>query len=142
MSSPYSKQITAESLATVVTRQKRNKGGPFTLTSAVSGVGYTFIIDRTPYSNTWFTHIHVEMALGHFLYLGTYFKGAIKRYGSSNNTDAAIAICYVLKKIEENKFNLLSEQLIIKHLGKCLVCGKPLTEASSVETGMGPICIL
>jgi hypothetical protein len=37
--------------------------------------------------------------------------------------------------------NNLPTNLLILHHGSCSVCGRPLTDAESLETGIGPICL-
>ena len=75
-----------------------------------------------------------------FEYIGTYFKGAIRRKGSSITTPSAQAIAFVLNKVEEQRFALLDEKMDLMHKGSCLVCGRTLTDANSIESGLGPIC--
>jgi hypothetical protein len=72
--------------------------------------------------------------------LGTYYNGAIRHKGELVNTPSAIAIAYVLAKVELMVFNALDNQIDIMHTGNCLVCGKTLTDANSIEIGLGPIC--
>jgi hypothetical protein len=36
----------------------------------------------------------------------------------------------------------LDNQIDMFHLGKCLACGRPLTDAESIKAGLGPVCML
>jgi hypothetical protein len=51
-----------------------------------------------------------------------------------------MAIAYVLGKAETKNFGLLDSLVEVMHTGNCLVCGKTLTDAKSIEFGLGPIC--
>jgi len=39
-----------------------------------------------------------------------------------------------------NNFDNLNQSVDIFHLGKCLKCGKTLTDSNSIEVGFGPVC--
>ena len=45
-----------------------------------------------------------------------------------------------LRKIEQGKFDLLNDNIEFFHLGKCLRCGKTLTDQESINIGLGPVC--
>lgn len=44
---------------------------------------------------------------------------------------------WALKKIQEGQF---PEGYKAEHIGRCAVCGRPLTTPASLESGIGPIC--
>jgi hypothetical protein len=56
------------------------------------------------------------------------------------NIPTATAIAWVLSKVEEEKFDLLNENVEISHTGSCLRCGRVLTDGQSIERGLGPTC--
>lgn len=120
---------------------KKNIGAEFTIRSRQSGKDFTYKIQRSPFKGQWYTHIFIEKEYLHFDYLGMYVNGSIVRKGVGKIvTPAAIAIAWVLLKVEENKFNLLDQSIDLFHLGCCLRCGKTLTDAESIEIGLGPVC--
>jgi hypothetical protein len=135
-----SHKISSSALFEVINRKANNKGADFTIKSIKTGKDYTYKISRSQYKDNWYTHIKVETEYLKFVRLGTYYNGAIRHKGELVNTPSAIAIAYVLAKVELMVFNALDNQIDIMHTGNCLVCGKTLTDANSIEIGLGPIC--
>ena len=133
-------KISSTSLASVINSEKNNSGADFTLKSLATGKEYTYKIARKEFKGAWYTHVSVEIGYLDFQYLGVYFKGAIRRKGAQITTPSANAIAFVLDKVEQQKFALLDEKMDLMHKGSCLVCGRTLTDANSIETGLGPIC--
>lgn len=133
-------KISASALSFVLSREKNNSGADFTIKSLATSKDYTYQISRKKYKDNWYTHVSVEMGYLNFVYLGTYFKGAIRKKGSVIDTPSALAIAWVLSKVEQNKIELLDSSVDIMHKGACLVCGATLTDAFSIETGLGPVC--
>lgn len=133
-------KITAETLYRVITREANNNGADFTIRSVKTGKDYTYKICRSEYNGKWYTHIKVETEYLKFVRLGTYFGGAIRNKGAIVDSPSAVAIAWVLQKVELEKFTLLAESVEIMHTGNCLVCGKALTDANSIEIGLGPVC--
>lgn len=135
-----SHKISSIALASVLNSQKNNSGADFTLKSLATGKDFTYKIARKQFKGKFYTHVSVEVGYLQFEYLGTYFAGAIRRKGSQITTPSAVAIAYVLGKVEEQKFASLDEKMDLMHTGSCLVCGRALTDAQSIESGLGPIC--
>lgn len=132
--------IKAESLNFVINAEKNNKGADFTIKSLVTGKDYTYAISRSRFNGKWYTHVKVEQEYQRYVRLGSYFKGKIYNKGAVVETPSAVAIAWVLAKVEEGKFDLLNEKVEVMHTGCCLRCGKTLTDATSIEVGLGPIC--
>ena len=135
-----SHKISSTTLASVINSEKNNSGADFTLKSIATGKDYTYKIARKEFKGNWYTHISVEVGYLDFQYLGTYFSGAIRRKGAPITTVSAQAIAYVLLAVEGQKFAFLDEKMDLMHKGSCLVCGRTLTDANSIETGLGPVC--
>ena len=135
-----SHKISSIALASVLNNEKNNSGADFTLKSLATGKDYTYKIARKEFKGKFYTHVSVEMGYLQFQYLGTYFAGAIRRKGAPITTPSASAIAFVLGKVEERKFAFLDEKMDLMHKGSCLVCGRTLTDAQSIESGLGPIC--
>ena len=135
-----SHKISSTALSSVINSEKNNSGADFTLKSLATSKDYTYKIARKEFKGNWYTHISVEVGYLNFEYIGTYFGGAIRRKGAPITTQSAQAIAFVLKKVEEQKFAILDEKMDLMHKGSCLVCGRTLTDANSIETGLGPVC--
>jgi hypothetical protein len=112
----------------------------FTVKSKLTGKDYTFKIKKCKYNNKFYIHCYVETRYLNFLYLGCYFNGKIIRNKKFNECNAAVSIAYILNKVEKNDFNYLNESIEIMHCGKCLCCGRKLTDALSIERGFGESC--
>jgi hypothetical protein len=132
--------ISSENLLEVINRQKNNNGADFTIRSKRTGKDYTYSISRSLYNGNWYTHVKVETEYLKFVRLGTYFNGSIRHKGKVVDCPSAIAIAYVLAKVELKSFTLLDTMVEVMHTGKCLVCSKTLTDADSIAFGLGPIC--
>ena len=139
-SSIMSHIISSSALYEVISREKNNKGADFTIKSLKTGKDYTYSISRSLYNGNWYTHIKVETEYLKFVRLGTYFNGAIRHKGSVVDSPSAVAIGYILAKVEAKAFDFLDSAVEVMHTGSCLVCGKTLTDADSIAFGLGPIC--
>jgi hypothetical protein len=133
-------KISSESLKDVVVREKKSPGGVFTVKSKKTGKEYSYKIGRAEYNGHWFTHVRVEAGTQRFKYLGWYEKGKLVRSGKDVITPSAVAIAAVLKMVELRKFDWLDEKMELYHEGKCLTCGRPLTDSESIKRGIGPVC--
>ena len=134
-----SHKISSKALEFVITNEKKNSGADFTIKSIATGKDYTYQIGRKKYKDVWYTHVSVEMGYLNFVYMGTYFKGGIFRKGKVS-TPAADAIAFVLQAVEMGRFEYLDAKMDIMHKGACVLCGAVLTDAVSIESGLGPVC--
>lgn len=132
--------ISSTTLNSVIKAEKNNNGASFVIKSLTTGKDYTYTITRSKFNDKWYTHISVETGYLNFKRIGTYFNGKIYNKGVVINTPSAIAISWVLRKVEEGNFTLLDQNVEITHTGGCLRCGKPLTDANSIGRGLGPTC--
>ncbi len=132
--------ISSTALEMVIKAEKNNKGADFTIKSVATGKDYTYAISRSQFKGKWYTHIKVETGYQQWTRLGSYFGGKVFNKGQVVSTPSAVAISWVLAKVEEGKFDLLDEKVNVMHTGCCLRCGRPLTDANSIEIGLGPIC--
>jgi hypothetical protein len=132
--------IDPAALRAVLTSQKNNHGAEFTTVSKKTGKDYTFKLSRSEYKGKWYTHVRVEVQYQEYKYLGSYFNGRIYHKGQTVLTDAAVAIAWILERVEGQRFEVLAANVEVFHLGACLKCGKTLTDATSIEIGLGPIC--
>ena len=133
-------KINSQSLTAILTSEKNNKGAAFTVKSKRTGKDYTYKIKRSEYNGVWYTHIYVETTYLKFTHLGVYFNGIITKNKKVVDSPSAIAIAFVLHKTSREQFEYLNDNVDIMHLGSCIKCGKTLTDAQSIENGLGPIC--
>lgn len=132
--------ISSVALNSVLYSEKNNKGAEFTIRSLRTGKDFTYRIKRTEFQNKWYTHIYVEAGYMSFKRLGHYINGKIWNKKRPVESISAIAIGFVLDKVERKQFAYLDKNIELMHLGKCLCCGRALTDAHSIEIGLGPIC--
>ena len=134
-----SHSISSRSMANLFVN-KNIKGGKFTIKSIKSGKDFTYSISRSEFKGNWYTHVKVETEYLKFKRIGTYFNGRITNKRQLVDTPSAKAIAFVLKAVEEKRFDYLDSVMLTYHLGSCIRCGKTLTDATSIEYGLGPIC--
>jgi hypothetical protein len=132
--------INAETILEVIKANTTSKGGLFTIKSKKTQKDYTYKINRVEYKGKWYSHIFVETGYMLFLYLGFYSNGVIINKGKENNLPSAKAISYVLNCIDNNKLEYINTNVEFYHLGKCIKCGKTLTDSNSIKAGLGPYC--
>lgn len=140
-------KISAQNLSSFIdTNNKRLNGAPFTIRSKKTGKDYTFKISQIPFMGKNYLHIKVETEYLNFRYMGYYREGLIFRKNKTTKktesveTPASKAISWFLRQLKANQLNILESSVDIFHLGKCLKCGKPLTDSVSIENGIGPVC--
>ena len=133
--------ISSSALVSVIGAEKNNSGADFTIKSLATGKDYTYAISRSEFKGKWYTHIKVETGYLEFKRLGSYFNGKIYQKGQVVETPSAVAIGFVLKKVEEGKIEFLDANVEVMHKGCCLRCGRTLTDAQSIERGLGPVCV-
>jgi hypothetical protein len=133
-------KISSEALLNVINREKNNSGADFTIKSLATGRDFTYNISRSEWKGKWYTHVSVETQYLDFKYLGSYFKGKIYRKGGIVKTNSAEAIAFILNWVEKGKFEWLDAHMDVMHTGHCLCCGRVLTDATSIERGLGPVC--
>lgn len=121
-------------------RKKNNNGGIIVIRSKKTNRDFTFKVNRSQFGVNWYTHVKVEVAYDSFERLGSYFKGAIWAKRQIVKGDAAAAISWLLKNVEDGKYEKVDRLVDIMNEGSCVVCGKKLTDATSIEMGVGPVC--
>lgn len=120
--------------------EKSNNGGLFTVKSLATNKDYTFKVATKKWKEKMYTHVSVETGYLEFTYLGTYFNGKIYSKNGKGNTPSALAIAFVLDKIQSKQFDWLDKKVAIMHLGCCVRCGRTLTDANSIARGLGSEC--
>lgn len=138
-----SKQVPASSLISIVKEAaKQLNGAPFTVRSKKTGKDYTFKIKQSEYNGKHYVHAYVETEYMNFIHLGFYDgRGGLIKKGSKVASPSATAISWILDKVYAKATEVLEANLEVFHLGNCMVCGKKLTDANSIERGIGPKCL-
>ena len=133
--------VSSLTLLSVIKAETNNNGAPFTVKSKSTGKDYTYRIGRKfgTKKQAWYTNVYVEQGYLNFVYLGQYFNGNIWNRGIIS-TPSAKAIAHVLLNVETGHTDLLDQQMETMHSGQCMRCGRPLTDAISIERGLGPTC--
>jgi hypothetical protein len=132
--------IPATSLKSIFLSEKQSNGAPITIKSKVSGKDYTFKLANKLFNEHRYLHVRVETGYLDFTHIGYYRNGAIIKKGKEITTPSAVAISWVLRNLERDRMDILDSQIEVMHAGKCIKCGKTLTDAESIEIGLGPIC--
>lgn len=134
------KTIIASETLSAIFGDKQNNGGEFTVVSKKTNKDFTFKVANKSWKGVTYTHVSVETEYLNFKYLGTFFNGKIFHKRQVINSPSALAIAWLLCKVQENKFDLLDESVEILHLGNCIRCGRTLTDAESIKRGLGSEC--
>lgn len=123
---------------------KTLSGAPFTVRSKKTQKDFTFKVKQSTFMGKPYLHIFVETQYLNFKYLGMFADGNIVRKvdGKRKPVDSpsAQAIAWVFRQIKSMKAKILKDNIEVFHIGKCLKCGRTLTDATSIETGFGPVC--
>ena len=102
---------------------------------------FTFKVKKSSFKDKHYTHVYVEQGYLQFVYLGFYWEGKIyKKGGIEVKTPAAVSFAWIFRMVEINKLQKLEENVEFYHTGKCCKCGKTLTDALSIQLGLGPQC--
>lgn len=133
--------VNPDSLSAILNVEKNKTSSPITIRSKKTGKDFTFKISRSEYQGYWYTHIKIERG-GYldFSHIGTYYDGQIHKNKEVVDTDGAKAIAWVLRNVELKRVNKVSEGVEVMHSGHCMACGRELTDAESIERGVGPVC--
>jgi hypothetical protein len=132
--------ISPSAIQILLRDKKESNGAPITVKSKVSGKDYTFKLARKFFNGREYLHVKVETQYMNFKYLGYYQSGRIVKKGKEVISPSATAIGWVLRNIDNNRLGVVEAGVKIMHIGKCIKCGKTLTDAESIEIGLGPIC--
>ncbi len=144
---PAQNPMPASSLIHIVSEEtKKLNGAAFTVRSKRTEKDFTFKISQSVFRDVRYFHIKVETmvhgTLG-FEYLG-YFRSdngkLFKKGGVPVESPSAIAIAWVLRMAFAKNTEALDANVEAFNLGSCCVCGKRLSDARSLEIGIGPVC--
>ncbi len=132
--------VPTEALLSLIQGDTQSNGGEFTALSKKTGKDYTYKVSRKKFNERWYTHIKVEVGYLDWLYLGFFKEGKVVRKGQEIETPSAKGIAWILNNIQIGNYQAVESQVEVMHLGKCLRCGRPLTDSDSITIGFGPVC--
>lgn len=117
------------------------KGAPITIRTA-KGVDYTYKIQTKEFKGKMYTHVWIEFGYLEFRYLGCFntYNGKIYRKKTEVQGQSAALISWVLFNAKAQRFELINRNVEFMHLGQCFRCGRALSDAVSIEYGMGSTC--
>lgn len=128
-------------LLSILESSKNVKKSIFTLRSLKSNKDMTFKIIKKKYNDILYTHVYVEIKYLEFKYLGFYgTDGNIHKGGKVVESISAKAISWLIRNLLSKKIEKINNSLELFHLGKCVCCGRTLTDANSILSGIGPSC--
>ena len=127
-------------IAEAVLKGETVKNAIFTAKSIPTGKDYTFKMHKSTWKDRTYLHIYVETQYLDFKYMGYYRSGDVMLKGKKIDTPAAQAIAWIFRNLEKGKYDRVSSQVEFYHIGKCVRCGRTLTDSDSIELGLGPTC--
>lgn len=133
-------QIDPQSLQILFNGEIEVKNSYVTICSKKTGKDFTYCLSKSFFNGRPYLHVKVEKNYLDFDRLGTFNGRILTKKGQAIETTSAKAIAWVLGKVVKGQFDVLNESVEIFHLGKCLKCGRILTDIESIKTGLGPHC--
>lgn len=130
----------SDSILTLIQTETEFKGSPFTVKSKETEKDYTFKLSKTFFKNHYYLNVYVETQYMVFKHLGVYKHGKLLKKGSLVNTPSALAIEWVLRNLDMKRSDMVEKNVTFTHLGKCIKCGRTLTDFESIQSGLGPVC--
>lgn len=138
-------KINPSNLANLIHNEaKKLSGAAFTVKSKMTGKEFTYKISNVFWKGYNYLHVKVEKEYLNFAYMGYYREGNV--FQKQNNvatkidTPARDAISWILRQLYKGNISGLDSNIEVYHLGKCLRCGKTLTDSESIQRGFGPVC--
>jgi hypothetical protein len=129
-----------ESLLYVINSDKNIKSSMFTIKSRKTQKDFTFKLVKKTFHDKQYLHIYVEVNYMQFKYVGFYWEGKIYRSHKEVTSISAKVASWLFRQLQKQKMQELKQNVELFHLGKCLCCGRTLTDAESIEAGIGPKC--
>lgn len=115
-----------------------------TAKSKLTGVSFTFKFKlNRPKTLAWVSVLSGPDNQNDYTYVGVLKDGM---YGHSQKSDyptdapSVKALRYIFTTLSKNDFPKLDSTVEFWHAGYCAVCGKLLTDATSIQLGVGPKC--
>lgn len=120
--------------------ESNTMNGIFTAQSKVTGKDFTYKIKQSEFKGRIYTHVFIENNYLEFKHIGIFENGKIIKKRNVVNTISAQGASWILSNVLKGEFERLNENVELLHLGKCLKCNRTLTDAHSIEVGLGSVC--
>ena len=118
-----------------------------TLKSAASGVHFTFKIDKAKDADLFFAKVLTgsdNSWNGDWMFIGTIrpmsHTGGFQLNAGKKGRQSAISFKALQFTLNCLRAEQIPNMLEIWHEGQCGMCRKPLTDPTSIELGLGPVC--
>jgi hypothetical protein len=134
MKNPIQPQVIKTALETL------SMNGVFTAISKITGKDFTYKIKQSEFKGRNYTHVFVEQGYLEFKHIGMFANGTIIKKRNEVVTTTAKGIAWILNRLVKSQFEQLNSNVELLHLGKCVKCNRTLTDAHSIEVGMGSTC--
>lgn len=133
-------QLPISSIVELLKSEKKSSS-IVTIKSKKTGKDFTFKIVRKIHKEKLYTHIYVETGYLEFRYLGFYDGQNIIRQHQIQENLSSKSISWCLNHLKsEEEIKKLEMLTTWYHTGHCIKCNKILTDAKSIELGIGPKC--
>lgn len=123
---------------------KEDVSGKFVVTSLRTREDYTYKIKAKKKGESYFIDILIESGYNSFKKVGYWYDGKVTMLSHLNSgiviNFAINGAEWFLKYMMKKDFDYILQKTKVEHTGTCLKCGRELTDAASIEYGMGPIC--
>jgi hypothetical protein len=129
--------------ADVTTRFMLAGNAHVTFQSARTGTRFTYrVVEATAARSASVTHfVHVLTGPDHYEYLGCLYERRMYRHGRrsrvGSNAPSAVAFAWCWARLSAGH---MPAALGVWHEGRCGACGRRLTDPTSIELGLGPVC--
>ena len=129
-----------EVVAGLIKLDENFPGGAFTLVSKNTGKQFTYKLRKKLWLGVYYIHCFAMNRYLEFEYLGYYKDGKIIHKRALNDSIKAKGLEWLIKQIKHGKTAQIEEKSEILHLGKCLKCGRKLTDSERIKLGLGSYC--
>lgn len=108
-----------------------------------TGTDNTYYITGRNYKDNYFINIAYETDYNSFDNCAFYLNDKTFMLNRYKHTSSLIirGAYWLLDMIMTNKLDFILEKCILKHTNNCLICNRELTDAESVERGIGKTCL-
>lgn len=112
-----------------------------TFLNVESGTRFTYKVSAHEDGEPWFVRVRTGAGddQSAWSFLGTIFKDGAYRHGRNSpiaaDAKSALSFIWIWARIES-----LPDDLQVWHEGRCVKCGRSLTDPESIVRGLGPIC--
>jgi hypothetical protein len=132
-----------QTLSKLISDQKK-VSGILVVTSKRTGKDQTYKI-KGYNSNRYGYSVIISYEKGYMDFVGCSYRSVSNTanlFSKFCNTKSNVVLGaqFILNKLIKGDIDKLVEVSTISHIGSCIKCNRPLTDAESIDLGLGPIC--